>query len=212
MALANYSDLQGAILKWMARNDADTQAALPDFINLAESAIKSRLPTLEGERTWLLTGDGGTDYTVPALLWQIRAIRGDYGGDYNLEYRTPYQWAFEKYDYDTAGYPSFIYTLRGNYDSGRQLQIAPAIASGTQLNIDYIARLNPLTANNTTNWLLTNFPLVYLTGAMVEAMGFERNYEGMNQWSARFTKALAEVEEYLNSERWGGAALTIRTD
>jgi hypothetical protein len=214
MALATYADLQGKILTWMARNDTETQSALPDFVNLAETRIKAVIDTLDGQRTQLITGDGGYDYALPSLFHRARALRGtSSGGDiYPLTYVTPTQWAYELSAYEKAGTPAYIYTLRGDLDNGRIISFGPAIASGAQFFLDYEARLNPLTNNNTTNWLLTNFPNVYLTACMIEAMDFERNEKGADHWTRKFNMIAGEVKDYLENEKWGGASLTIRSE
>lgn len=214
MAIATYADLQGKILTWMARNDADTQAALPDFVALAETRIKANIKTLDGDRTQLITGDGGYDYDLPSLFVRARALRGtSSGGDiYPLTYVTPEQWAYELSAYEKAGTPAYIYTLRGNLDFGRKISFGPAIATGAQFFLDYTARLAPLDNNNTTNWLLTNFPNVYFTACMVEAMDFERNNQGAVHWNQKFNLVASEVKDFLDEEKWGGSSLVIRSD
>ena len=213
MALDTYPDLQGKILSWMARNDTDTQSALKDFINIAETRIKARVTSLDGERTQLITGDGGYDYVLPSLFSTARALRGtDSGGAiYPLEYVTPVDWAYRVTGLEQAGTVAFYYTLRGDLDKGRVISFAPALASGGQFYLDYVARLNPLTDNNTSNWLLQTFPNVYLSACMIEAMDFERNSEGAARWENKFNVIVSEVEDYLENEKWGGAALQIRS-
>lgn len=212
--IASYADLQGKILNWMARNDPDTQAELPTFVELAETRIKANIPTLEGERTALITGTGSYDYDLPALFWKARALRGtSSGGDvFPLDYVTPVQWAYELSAFEQGGFSAYKYTLRGNVDAGRKISFMPALGAGTQYYLDYVARLNPLTNNNTTNWLLSTFPNLYLSGCMIEAMDFERNGQEAARWTNKFNLILAEVETYVNEERWGGAPLVIRSE
>ena len=64
MSIANYSDLQGAISDWLARDELDSR--LPDFIALTESRIQRELDTTEAESTSTLVGTAGGQ-TVFAL-------------------------------------------------------------------------------------------------------------------------------------------------
>lgn len=212
--ISTYSDLQGKVLSWMARNDTTTQAELPTFVQLAETRIKATIQMLDGDRTQLITGDGGYDYDLPSLFYKARALRGtSSGGDvYPLTYVTPTQWAYELSAYEKAQTPAYIYTIRGNLDAGRKISFGPALGVGSQFYLDYTARLAPLNANNTTNWLLQNFPNVYMTATMIEAMDFERNYQGAAHWTNKFVAVASEVRDFLENEKWGGGPLTIRSE
>jgi hypothetical protein len=96
---------------------------------------------------------------------------------------------------------------------GTNLRLEPPPAADGTLSITYMQGIPALaTASGGVNWLLQNYPSLYLFGALAEA----GDYLGDD---ARLMKALkrreAGFERLLLADRkarWSGSKLTIRTD
>ena len=83
------------------------------------------------------------------------------------------------------GPPQFYTLLAG------KVRVMPA-ATG-KLDLTYYARLPPLTEAQPTNWLITKAPEIYLYGALLEAMLFQKDEERSGQWFGLLDKRLGEV-------------------
>jgi hypothetical protein len=204
MSLANYSDLQGAISDWVARGDV-LEPRLPDFIALTESRIQQELDVTDSEATETITPVADqASYPLPSDYKTMRSVQVDGTPmPHPLAYRTPTQFTAE----NTQSGETDIYTIKG-----LNIIIGPTPGGNSPVfYLDYIARFVPLSDNNTTNWILTNFPDVYLFGSLAEASAYDRNVQAEQKWWGRFTSAIASVRLYLEGQRFGGSPLEIRS-
>jgi hypothetical protein len=203
MSLATYNDLQGAISDWLARDDLEPR--LPDFIALTESRIQQELDVTDSEETETITTvTDQAAYALPSDYKTMRSVQADgTPRPHPLQYRTPTQFTAE----NTQSGQADIYTIKG-----LNITIGPTPGGDTQqIFLDYIARFLPLSGSNTTNWILTNFPDVYLFGSLAEASAYDRNAQAEQKWWGRFTSAIASVRVYLEGQRFGGSPLEIRS-
>jgi hypothetical protein len=214
MAIANYSDLQGSIITWAAADEPTFISTVPDFVSLAEAVIRRRLdqPDLDTEESFTpvadTNGDYPTDYTVS--LGDFRGIRSiTFGTGNNIQtadYRTPEMFSLDT-QRSTGAAPgtesAWIYTI---LDDVIRFNRGPT----ADFVIIYKAVLPPLTDLAPTNWLMTNFPDVYLQGSMVEASAFEKDTEAEGKWLTRFDNGLNEMKTYLDNRRYAGVSLTTR--
>lgn len=192
MALANYSDLSGAIANWL--NRADLTARVDDFISLAEAEFNRRLRTLEMEATAysVLTGD---KVAVPADFMGLRSIVID-GSTVPLEYLPP----ADLFDNTMTGVPEFYTIVDGMF------QFRPSPASGT-CRIVYTQKIPTLSAVNTTNWLMTKWPDLYLFSALAQAEFYGWNDARLPVIKQRIEEIFAQIEGAVNEERFGGRRL-----
>ena len=57
----------------------------------------------------------------------------------------------------------------------------------------YIARVAALSADNSTNWILRDYPDAYLYGAPVQSAPYLKDDGRMAGWAALFTAALDDI-------------------
>src|SRR5882672_1742373 len=89
MTIASYSDLQTAVLKWIARTtDADMIAIAPDLITLFEAAANRRLRVRQQELTTTLTPSSGVA-TLPTDYLAWRRVTWTGSTNRELEYVHP---------------------------------------------------------------------------------------------------------------------------
>lgn len=197
MALANYSDLVTAVGSWL--NRADLTATIPDMIALAEAEFNRRLRTseMEGTATATLTEDR---VAVPADFMGLRSIVLD-GVVTKLDYIPPGDF----FDITASGTPA-VYTITDG-----MFQFRPSVTTGT-VRIVYYQKIPALTAGNTTNWLMTRWPDLYLFATLAQGEFFTWNDERLPLVKARVEEILAQIEESVNKERYGGRRLMPRTN
>ena len=169
MALDTYANLKDAIQDFSHRNDVETR--LDDFIDLAEQEMYSNQVEPLRIRDMEQTSSSDTSTSVrtlalPAGYEQIRSITiDDKSADaqvFELSYRTPETLPISS----AAGAPGF-FTVTSQIEFER---VPDAVYN---VDIIYFGSLTALSDANTTNAVLTNFPSVYLYGALW----------ALNQWT-----------------------------
>lgn len=164
MSITTYAELQTAVARWLHRDDLTTQ--IPDYISLAESRFwygeQGSFPTKPlrvramQERILGSIADGAI--AIPTGYLETINLRVSNGGTtYPLRYLPPQNFAEKEASPDS---PSW-YTMLDN-----EIKTA-GVGSGSYI-MDYYEKLDALSDTNTTNWLLTNAPNVYLFGACLE--------------------------------------------
>lgn len=94
--------------------------------------------------------------------------------------------------------------------SGNNIQILPEPTSVQVLEMEYYARLIPLDAINTENWLSKYHPDVYIFGLVREINAFAKDAEVSALWDARFKSALGEIDAQDATALFSGTPLQIR--
>ena len=174
-------------------------AKIPDFIRLAESRINRKLKLLLQETESTLTATIGsrlmavpTRFGTPIALWLTTYLPRT-----EMVYVDP---ALLPVTSSNSG--SDYYTVDGAY-----------IATENPADIAYTYTLRYLTkfdiASTSTNTVLTNYPDVYLYGALVESVSLTRDFESLGAWQQKFDLAIKEAQTETTATR--GKA-TLRTE
>ena len=177
----------------------DLTAKIPDFIRLAESRINRKLKLLLQETESTLTATIGsrlmavpTRFGTPIALWLTTYLPRT-----EMVYVDP---ALLPVTSSNSG--SDYYTVDGAY-----------IATENPADIAYTYTLRYLTkfdiASTSTNTVLTNYPDVYLYGALVESVSLTRDFESLGAWQQKFDLAIKEAQTETTATR--GKA-TLRTE
>lgn len=191
MSLATYSDLVAAIGDWLDRDDLAARA--PDFIRLAEVRLNRLLDDPEMEVSTTLTGDGAL---LPADFGAMISI-----GTADGNTLTPITNAAYAALRPSSGVSRY-YTLR---EGG--VYYYPGSANVTLV---YRRSIPALSASNTTNWLLTRAPDLYLYGSLVQASAFLAEDERVGLWKTAFDEAIAELKSDGAKRKWGAGPLAPR--
>jgi len=188
MALSNYSELKTAIENEISNPEAEFTDSIPDFISRAEAKINRRCRMREQEQQATLTY-GSTDTTrriaVPTGLLEVFDLRVKKATEATTSY-SPLQYAsprqIHRY-YDASELAA--YTLRD------ELELNATVDEDHTLIMHYLKKWD--IATDTTNYLLTNYPDVYLYGACAEAEIFMYNDPRIVIWKSLFDEGIAEL-------------------
>lgn len=186
MALATYSDLKTAVADWLHRSDLTTK--IVDFIALCEANIRRdvRCRAMEASATGSLAA---VTLAFPTRMAEVRRVMLD---GYQLEYVHPESFHAvadtDTRQYTTEGETFVFQKATGNYE------------------IEYWQWFAPFSGNSDTNWLLTNYPAIYLYGTLAEAASFLRDDPSV--WISRY---VAEVNRIRATERLVNGPLVVRT-
>jgi hypothetical protein len=93
---------------------------------------------------------------------------------------------------------------------GSAVMFAPEPDTTYNLTIHYRRAIDSLGASQTTNWLLTNHPDVYLYGSLVESAAYLREDERLPMWERKLATAIEDVRLLKDRQRFGGGPLVAR--
>lgn len=192
-----YETLKTEVLEWTRR--AGLTGNVETFVGLCEARANRNLRVPEMEKRSTSTP---TDEYVqfPADFLALRSIQVNANPVKPLKYVPPHE--IDLLGAQT-GSPVY-YTVAGN-----ALQIFPS-ASGSVVEIAYYAEIPPLTATNSTNWLLDGHADYYLAGSLLQAYIFTRN-----PLADQYAGMVAGMEQDINrrgkNKRFGDGPIYIRT-
>ena len=206
MALATYSDLKTSIANWLNRSDLTNEIS-EDFIVLAEADFNSKLRIRKMNTSTSITIDSETE-SIPSDFLQIRDFFITEGETkYPLKYITPAQMD-EIRGSSSSGMPS-AYTILGD-----NFRFAPIPSSSYTGTLNYYAKFPSLSDSNTSNYILTSHPSIYLYGSLYHAANFLGGIEPrqVQQWQQQYTTALERLERNDREDQYGNAPLQQRGD
>jgi hypothetical protein len=192
VAISTYVELQAAAANWLARDDLTLR--IPEFITLAEAKFNRVLfhPRMETRTTLtvntLLTSPEFLD--LPTDFQTMRMVRlPDEVGKPRLQFMSQTQMDDYRYSRDNVAGTPVYFTIVGD-----QIELAPTPNEDMDVEVLYRANI-PALADNSTNWLLTMAPDLYLYGTLLEAAPYIQNDERLSVWGS----AVALVIDQLNS-------------
>ena len=206
MALATYSDLKTSIANWLNRTDLTSEIS-DDFIILTEADLNSKLRVRKMIRSTSITIDSETE-SIPADFLQIRDFFITEGGTkHALKYITPAQMD-EIRGSSTSGLPQ-TYTILGD-----NFRFAPIPSSSYTGTLNYYAKFAALSDSNTSNYILTHHPSIYLYGSLYHAANFLGGIEPrqVQQWQQMYSTSLERLERNDREDQYGNAPLQQRGD
>lgn len=203
MALSNRTELLAALADWA--NRTDLTSFWPDAITLAEAEMKRRLRrATESTTIYIAAGNmnGPSDMAEPIHL---RLSSTNPYLDGTLSLCTPEMLTDVR---QRTGYVAGRPTHYAYYDG--QLQFAPTPDQSYDGILLYAQQLTPLTASNTTNAVLTEFPDLYLFGALLQAAPYLEHDERIAVWYQKFNDAIDQANEMRERESYGAGLKEAR--
>jgi hypothetical protein len=199
MALGTYSGLQASVADFLERSDLT--AVIPDFITLAEADINSQFNLRDKDQDATLTSVVGSRFiSLPTGFREARNLwfEWSYGRSDPLRFVIP-----ELMITSTSPGQPTQWCVDGNsiafecpFDQVYTLTLQ--ISGGVQLSDAF-----------PTNLLLTNYPNVYLYGALREAATYLKDTEALQIWSAKYEEAIGKAR---GKENRNVALVTLSTE
>lgn len=191
MAITNYSELKSSIADWL--NRADLTSVIPDFITLAEAQINRQLRTHDMIKR--ATATVTEDYFSVPTDWLETNVLVNLGTQtIPMEY-VDYERLNELKALSLSGDPRFYTMIDGKF------LILPAASSASPANLElsYVGKIPALSDSNTTNWLLTKSPDLYLYAALMQAEPYLKNDERVGLWATAMQNSMENMR--LEGER-----------
>ena len=186
MAIDTFSGLKTTIADYLNRDDLTS--VIPSFITLAEAKFNRKLRVRQMVKRATATLD--TQYfAFPTDFLQAKEFQLNTNPITYLQYVTQNQGDYgSATQFVSAGKPQF-YTIIGT-----QIQVIPTPDTGYTGELTYYGKIPALSDSNTSNWLLTYAPDLYLYGALLEASPYLKDDERLAVWSSLYINSIGDIE------------------
>lgn len=170
--ITDYASLKATVADYLNRQDVDAQVAT--FIQLHEAKMNREL-------------------RVPQMMVRAEAtsdaeyipVPSDFLQDYSLKLESAVPHADLTYIaqtdaklYKAQGLTQTLYyTIVGN-----SFELIADPSENVDVELIYYGRIPALSDSNTTNWLLTSHPDLYLYGALLESVPYLKDDERLQTW------------------------------
>ena len=202
MSFSSYRGLKAELALWLKRTDLTTN--IVDFIALAESRMNHELRLRRQiTTTTLVTVANDQDVTLPTDFLEFENLTLQSSPPASLSVVTPeildrkFPASFQ------TGMPQ-VYAPIGNV-----IRLGPTPDAAYNIAADYYAKWD-LATTQESNWLLTNYPVIYLAGAMMEASAYLFDDQAMARWEARFRAEMDAVQKADDMALRSGSAMRVR--
>lgn len=204
MAITNYAELKAEVASWIHRTDLETK--IPDFIYLAEKKISNNIRSRQLEvSTNIATVAGEKEVELPADFTSAKSIQ--ISGTINtILSQVPVNRLLQYNAYNETGTPQF-YSIQNN-----SLILSPIPDDIYSINLVYYQDLVPLSGTTLTNWVLDDYPYIYLYGALIEASIFTNDPELMNFYQQKFNEAISDMWANNSFASFSGSPLYAVSD
>ena len=183
----DYAALKTQLDNYTHRADLSTE--YDTWIALVESELNLELRTRQQltSTTIAMVGVPTDTIALPSDFLQMRNLELATSPVTPLKYVTSEQRDF--YDLKASTGKPRIYDI-----SGSNIILAPQPDQVYTLNIEYYAQI-PTLPSNTTNWLITNFPHVYLYGCLSQAGGYLLDSDRLQIFVQAYADAKAKISK-----------------
>jgi hypothetical protein len=208
MSFDTYANLQTEIANYLHRTDLTSK--IPGFITLAESDIskKLRIWQLESLETLSVT-QADPEVTLPSRVKDVKWVK--LSGTYERLLRRMQAAAF----YRLYGQQGEATAQTGSpihyFFEEDKIIVGPSPSDDYTLTALCIRMNEALSASNTTNTVLTNYPDVYFYGSLVHAFRYTRHVQRMQEAQAAFEQAVEEANRESRKLRASGIQAGIRS-
>jgi hypothetical protein len=199
MAINTYARLKQSIINWSHRTDISDY--VDDVIHLAESEIDKHLLSRHSEQTATATLSTSSRYlALPTRFLKMRRMTLVSGSKkYELKYQAPEQMTVK----EESGMPT-IYTITSQFEFNK----TPDSAYDVEQN--YFTTINPLSASNTTNPILTAYPDLYLYGCLIQVAMIEKDFDMVQMYQAKFDRTMLDANKEDRKGRYGPAPAIMK--
>lgn len=185
MAMTTFSELKSSIADYLDRSDLT--AIIPDFIRLAETQMNR----VVRDRRMLQRSTAEVDSQfsqLPSDFLEMLNLQVNGSSIKGLEFRSPSALDAERPFLSQYGEPVFFSIV------GETLEVLPN-PNGTVYDLEllYYQSIPALSDSQTTNWVLTHHPDLYLFGALKQSAPYLKNDERLPIWNSLFAQALEEL-------------------
>jgi hypothetical protein len=193
MAISTYAQLQTALATYTHRDD--TTARIPEFIQMGEADLNRKIKTVDMEtRATAVTQTTTRFMALPVGYMEIRSIYMQAPAK-ELMFMAPSALRDIVVSETNTGEPS-AFTIKD------EIEFDCIPDQAYTLETHYLKKYD--IATDSTNWLLTNYPNLYLYSAMVHASIYEMNDARAQMFMGYVDNEIATVNRHEARKRRTG--------
>jgi hypothetical protein len=202
MAITTYSELQSSIADYL--NRADLTAVITTFIDLAEAQINRDVRHWRMENRATTTFDGR--YATRPSDWIATQKVQLTGGSTTAMSLISQQAMAEKRmtEKNVTGTPLYY------SHSESQFELYPTPDQSYAAEVMYLQKLPALTDSNTSNWLLSYAPDVYLYGSLIHSAPYLAEDGRTSVWASMYQSAVDQLNLQSELSKTSGTGLKLR--
>ena len=193
MSISTYSELQAAIQDFLNRDDL--ASVVPTFISLAEARINRDIRHWKQEKRVSTTLDE-----------QYENLPSDYIEGISMSFRNGGQLTNissaemqRRKEVSTAtGKPRYLRVIAD------QFEFYPAPGDALEIDFTYFAKIEALSDAAPSNWLLSDYPDVYLYGSLVQSAPYLDEDQRTATWAALYQSGVDAVNRDNMTGRYVG--------
>jgi hypothetical protein len=203
MAITNYGELKSAMADFL--NRSDLTSVIPTFIDFAEAEFNRTFRI----RQMVARAEAVIDArfsAVPADFLEAKDLVVVTGNPVTpLQFVTQQEMAqLRNTTITSAGKPNYFSVV------GEQFEFAPTPDGEYSLEMTYYANIDALSSDSDTNWLLTDYPDLYLYTSLMHSAPYLKDDERIGLWANLAKKAKEELVESDASASYAGSTPRIR--
>lgn len=203
MSVTNYGELKSTIADFL--NRSDLTSVIPTFIDFAEAEFNRNLRV----RQMVTRAEAVIDTrfsAVPADFVEAKDLVIVTGNPVTpLQFVTQQEMAqLRSTSITSAGKPKYFSVVGG------QFEVAPTPDGEYSLEMSYFGRIDALVEDTDTNWLLREYPDIYLYTALMHSAPYLKDDERITVWAQLAAKAKEELLARDTSASFNGSTPVIR--
>lgn len=204
MSIASYSELQTAIVNWIKRENQISLDRVKEFIALAEPRIYAKMRVREMISIEPLSiASGSATIALPTRFKGARNIYVDASPKQKLVFVTDDIY-IQDYINAVAGVPT-VFTYEGN-----NIRLGPIPGADYTAYMTCFRGKSALSDSAPTHSMLSDYPNVFMYGALVEASAYLVGDERIPMWEAKFQQSIQEANDDFNKQSASGSTLETR--
>jgi hypothetical protein len=186
MSVSTYAELKSAIASWLHRSDLTS--VLADFVTLSESKFNRRLRTRFQETAFGPTTPTSYEIAIPSDFAAVRKL-----------WRTSDRWELIQRPIDVL-----TFLQEGGQSTGFAITDAFVFDGTSEVGGIYYAKVTALSDSQTTNWLLTAYPDLYLWAGLAEAAFYSKDLNAAAMWTERTDALIKEINGTSQRDKFSG--------
>ena len=197
-----YSELKTAVANYLNRSDLDSM--MDTFIQQTEAELNRKLRTKDMIKRATATADA--QYLTLPTDW-LEAINVEItSGDFTPLFQQSIESldVYRKANNDKAGQPVY-YCI-----SGDEMELCPTPDGSYTLQLTYYSKISALSSSNTSNFVSTSYPDVYLYGCLRTASIYLMEDDRAAGFTNLFDKALEEMRMEQERAAFGKGSMIPR--
>lgn len=203
MSITTYTELKSAVADFLNRQDL--ASAIPTFISLAESSFNRDIRHWRMDVRTSITLDAQFVDLPSGWLETVKIVNSTGEGPQELELIPLAEMDERRFaSNDTAGAPRF-YAINGG-----KIELYPTPSEAFTASITYVQKPTALSTSNASNWLLENFPDVYLYGSLAHSAPYLQEDSRLGVWAALYQQALSAINLDSDRAKYSGTGLRMK--